>query len=951
MAIIYSYPDNLNILLTDMLIGTSTIKVAGKKKNITKNFTIEALGKVISTANPTVWGTIIGSLDDQTDLQAALDSKQNNITLTTIGSNGPSTLIGSVLNIPNYFTAVPTKTSELINDGEDGVNPFITAADVTPQVNSDWDAASGVAEILNKPIIPTKTSDLTNDGEDGINPFITLADIPPSTIPNLNDVLLEGNISELDAKIGELYLFDTVTGAYAKMSVSDQFFALDRAGGGTMLTVDNGNNLALNNGIAIAQINNNLIVSRTYTLPDASGIIALTSDIPTQGLTSVGLTMPVAFNVANSPLTSDGTIAVSAAGTSSQYIRGDGQLATLPSGGGGGSSVNYYLNGSIAASVATYKQLSNTAIIGGGTDFTLTGNGLITQFLTDVGNPNRIEIPGGAWNFEMWFSMSSNGGTPKFYVELLKYNGTTFTTIANSSAVPETINGGTVIDLYLTSLAVPTTTLLSTDRLAIRVYIVNNSGGRTATLHTEDTHLCEILTTFSGGVTSLNGLTANTQYLAVGTTGTDFNINSVSETHTFNLPTASATNRGALSTTDWSAFNGKFTLPALTSGSVLFSNGTTIAQDNANFFWDDTNNRLGIGTTAPTQKLDVIGNIGMTGQFEVPDGVVFSNYTSGSLASIRTKGIDIGLSSAIANYGVIETSTTYGISLNINGATKVKLDGTTGNVGIGTTAPGAKLQVVGNINLQIAESTITNTTIGLITDAGRVQSYIQFLKTNAATDRIGEIAFFTNDGGAFTAGIERMRINSTGLVGIGMTPTAKLTIKAPGALSTDIALRVRNSADSGDLLVTNGLGNVGIGTATPNQKLEVIGNAIFRSTSRIDINTAQTAVVGVLAGTSLGTYGNFSLISNTGLAGESTDISYWNGGTYYPAFRISNVASGFSKLLLMKDGGNVGIGTTAPTSKLQVVGLVDYATNALAIAGGLTVGAFYHTAGVVKVVI
>ena len=139
-------------------------------------------------------------------------------------------------------------------------------------------------------------------------------------------------------------------------------------------------------------------------------------DVPAGGLTSVGLTMPVAFSVANSPLTSDGTIAVTAAGTSSQYIRGDGQLATLPSGGGGGASVFYYLNGSIAASVATYKQLSNTAVIGVGTDFSLTGNGLITQFLTDVGNPNRLQIPSGAWNFEMFFSMSSSGGTPKFYV-------------------------------------------------------------------------------------------------------------------------------------------------------------------------------------------------------------------------------------------------------------------------------------------------------------------------------------------------------------------------------------------------------------------------------------------------------------------------------------------------------------------------------------------------------
>jgi len=47
-------------------------------------------------------------------------------------------------------------------------------------------------------------------------------------------------------------------------------------------------------------------------------------------------------------------------------------------------------------------------------------------------------------------------------------------------------------------------------------------------------------------------------------------------------------------------WNAKFNLPALTSGSVLFSNGTTIAQDNANLFWDDTNNRLGVGTNSPS---------------------------------------------------------------------------------------------------------------------------------------------------------------------------------------------------------------------------------------------------------------------------------------------------------------------------------------------------------------
>jgi len=289
-------------------------------------------------------------------------------------------------------------------------------------------------------------------------------------------------------------------------------------------------------------------------------------------VTSVGLTMPVAFSVTGSPVTTTGTLAVTAIGTATQYIRGDGQLATFPSNAGGGSSVSYYLNGSVASSVAGYKQMDNNAVIGAGTDFNLTGNGLIAQFLTDVGNPNRIQIPGGGWNFEMFFNSSSNGGNEKFYVELLKYDGTTFTSIASSSTNPEAITGGTATDLYLTSLAVPTTALLVTDRLAVRVYIVDNSAGRTITLHTEDGNLCEIITTFAGGVASLNGLTENTQYFAVGTSGSDFNISSVIDTHTFNLPSASASVRGALLSADWTTFNGKMANVFTSLGDMVYSN-------------------------------------------------------------------------------------------------------------------------------------------------------------------------------------------------------------------------------------------------------------------------------------------------------------------------------------------------------------------------------------------
>jgi hypothetical protein len=47
--------------------------------------------------------------------------------------------------------------------------------------------------------------------------------------------------------------------------------------------------------------------------------------------------------------------------------------------------------------------------------------------------------------------------------------------------------------------------------------------------------------------------------------------------------------------------------PSGVSGAIQFSNGSAFASDASNFFWDDTNNRLGVGTNVPTQALDVVG--------------------------------------------------------------------------------------------------------------------------------------------------------------------------------------------------------------------------------------------------------------------------------------------------------------------------------------------------------
>jgi hypothetical protein len=199
--------------------------------------------------------------------------------------------------------------------------------------------------------------------------------------------------------------------------------------------------------------------------------------------------------------------------------------------------------------------MNKTHILCAGTNFTINGNGYIASFLTDANDPNLLKIPGGNWNFETFFSASSGGGNPTYYVELYKYDGTTFTLIASGSTNPDVITGGTAVEAYFSTLPVPETILTATERLAIRIYVTH--AGRTITLHTEDNNLCQIITTFSTGINALNGLTAQVQYLATGTTGSDFNINSLNDTHTFNLPTASSSVRGALSTSDWTTFNNK----------------------------------------------------------------------------------------------------------------------------------------------------------------------------------------------------------------------------------------------------------------------------------------------------------------------------------------------------------------------------------------------------------
>jgi hypothetical protein len=426
-----------------------------------------------------------------------------------LASTGNQYVVGNVVwyngniyrCIANNDSLLPTNTTYWVNLG---------VGFQTIERPIDWNATSGNNQILNKPTIPILPSTIVEDVTATL-PLSSTGGTTPDISITQADSTTDGYLSQTD--------WNTFDGKF------------------------------------------NVPTGTITDYLDGLGTPTPFPTIPTGSVTSVDLTMPSAFSVTGNPITTSGTLAVSANGLSTQYIRGDGQLANFPTTSGGGSSVSYYLNGSVNQGTfagSAYEQMSKTPVFGGGTTFTRTnaqGNGLIAQFITDANDPSVLSIPAGNWNLELFFRATSSGGSPSYYVELYKYDGATFTLIASDSATPEGITNGTTLDAYFTALAVPATTLAVTDRLALRVFV--NTSGRTIELHTENGHLCQVITTFSTGLNSLNGLTAQVQNFAVGTSGTDFGISSASATHTFNLPTASATNRGALSTTDWTTFNGK----------------------------------------------------------------------------------------------------------------------------------------------------------------------------------------------------------------------------------------------------------------------------------------------------------------------------------------------------------------------------------------------------------
>ena len=309
-------------------------------------------------------------------------------------------------------------------------------------------------------------------------------------------------------------------------------------------------------------------------------------------------------------------------------------------------------------------------------------------------------------------------------------------------------------------------------------------------------------------------------------------------------------------------------VPNLPEGRIWIGDGNTIVSDTV--YVDEPNGRVGIGTTSPLGAIQ-IGD-GAAASPSTNQILVLSNtattggnsnlYLATGASGTSTIGMGSTQFSPTNTAGkIIYSDTVDTFSFNTNFSTKMVINGS-GNVGIGTTNPGAKLSV---------KSSGTNNWVFRAT----------------ASDG-GDLGGIYEDGGT----------------------NAELYIK--NSVGTSSVL-INSSGDS----YFNG-GNVGIGTTSPDAKLEVSSSSggVLRLTS------SDTSVA---TGESIG---RVEFKSNDASTGGSNIMGFVDclatnaGSTYALTFGTGNAAAATEKMRI-NQAGNVGIGTTNPGSKLEVGGEID----------------------------
>jgi len=327
-----------------------------------------------------------------------------------------------------------------------------------------------------------------------------------------------------------------------------------------------------------------------------------------------------------------------------------------------------------------------------------------------------------------------------------------------------------------------------------------------------------------------------------------------------------------------------------TNGAFAISSA---ADNDGDLFVVDESGNVGIGTSSPATFLEIEGNTpkiilddnagGATDDFAISNG--------GSFAAFRdeTSNIDI-------------------MALVLTGSNE-------GNVGIGTTSPGMKLVVAGNVNIS-QNLTVNNSVFFVDGTSGNVgigttspDSELDITSGSAASD---VLTINPSTG----SGQYRIREESGGTFFVQMEDGS-------GSANIQFAHHAASWINTGQ--------NFGIGTTTPLRKLSVTDSAgvlaLFNSTATagalFDLKSeVGTSVAYRVQGSNEWTFGNdYTLDGSFVIADGNSHLS---------------ILANSTKRFVIDSSGNVGIGTTSPAAALTVIGEIN--GSGLNISGGASIG-------------
>ncbi len=297
-----------------------------------------------------------------------------------------------------------------------------------------------------------------------------------------------------------------------------------------------------------------------FTTTNVGGIITLV--LPTAGATKRGALSSADWTTFNNKLSQAYTTVqeegVALTQRSTIDFVGDGVTVTdngtktivnIP---GAVGNTTYYLNQSI--NQAPYKEFSSVSTAAAEQTVSQTlsaGAGIeLASFQTLTGVPNTTNIPGGLWSFYLHFSGTS-GDTWNIYAEVYKRSTLGVETLLLTTDVIPVNSLSVTPTMVLVDGVFPTSTVLTTDRIVIKVQVANThpTNSQTITFHTEGS------TNYSVSTTTLNQTVQTGAVTAV--TGTSPIVSSGGTTPAISIPQANGTTAGYLSAADWNTFNNK----------------------------------------------------------------------------------------------------------------------------------------------------------------------------------------------------------------------------------------------------------------------------------------------------------------------------------------------------------------------------------------------------------